>query len=206
MADRLTRIEISITRRSRGRQARSAFLADTCGGTTTCGGSQSLIAKATGTRRADRVRRFGRRRDGRLSRPRVAWRSARSHRFWTSSAQAAWARYRARDPRLQRDVAIKSAHRRRSQRRRRLLTEARAAGALNHRTFWSLMHVGLYAARRSSCPSCSSATLRAVLSRARSASRARGRNSHSRSARAARSRCGHRHRDLKPENLFTCAR
>src|SRR5262245_53666134 len=117
--------------------------------------------------------------------------------------------YRARDPRLQRDVAIKvlRAADADPDRQRRLLAEARAAGALNHPNILVVYDVGLH----KGSPFIVSEllvgdTLRSVLSRgALGLERAVDFAIQIGRGCAVAHDNGIIHRDLKPENLFVTA-
>jgi serine/threonine protein kinase/tetratricopeptide (TPR) repeat protein len=114
--------------------------------------------------------------------------------------------YRARDPRLRRDVAIKvlPAAETDPERRQRLLTEAQSAGALNHPNILTVYDVGVH----DDSPYVVSEllvgeTLRQVLERGRLPVDTTV--AHARSivaACAAAHAQGIVHRDLKPENVF----
>ena len=116
--------------------------------------------------------------------------------------------YRARDPRLGRDVAIKvlppalSAD---ADRLQRFEQEARAAAALNHPNILAVFDVGARGRAVSSSRSCSKAKRCGSVSPARPAAGPQGdraTRSRSRAGWRPRTTKGIVHRDLKPENLF----
>ncbi len=115
--------------------------------------------------------------------------------------------YRAKDPRLGRDVAIKvlpSSVAYDPDRLQRFEQEARAAGALNHPNIMIVYDVGRTKARPTSCRSCSRARPCVPSSPAGRVLVAQGDRLRDQIAQglAAAHEKGIVHRDLKPENLF----
>ena len=207
MADRLRQIEdLYHAALARPSEVRAAFLADACGDDDELRREvASLVAQATGGESAfgavlaDAIGVFGAR-------------LARGDRLGPYTildfigAGGMGEVYRARDPRLQRDVAIKvlRAADTDPQRQQRLLTEARAAGALNHPGILVVYDVGMH---RGSPFIVSELlvgqTLRAVLERgALEVPRAVEFAIQIAQSCLVAHDAGIVHRDLKPENLF----
>src|SRR5262245_24141491 len=213
MPDRLQQIEdLYHAALARPSEARAAFLADDCGGDDDLRREvESLVAHATET--FDGEIAFGKVLADAMDvlRARVS-RGDRLGPYTILDSIGAGGMgevYRARDPRLQRDVAIKVLRAADADppRQQRLLTEARAAGALNHPNVLVVYDVGLH----KGSPFIVSEllvgdTLRSVLSRgALGLERAVDFAIQIGRGCAVAHDKGIIHRDLKPENLFVTA-